>query len=109
MSKKIPCDEFVAQLADRAEEGDGEAGGKIVTILRCWRAGYTRAEIVKAGFNRTTVYRQVGDYEKLRKAPAKSYYGFELYEARVQRLMQRKKLTREQAIEKIAELDINND
>lgn len=110
MSKKLPIDEFLARLADKQEEdGEDEGGGKIVTILRLWRAGYLRKEIVAAGFNRTTVYRQVGEYEKLRKAPAKSYYGFELYEARVQRLMSRKNLSREQAIEKIAEIDIDND
>lgn len=110
MANKLPVEEFLTRLADKEAEGDEEeAAGKIVTILRCWRAGYTRAEIVKAGFNRSTVYRQVGDYERWRKAPAKEYYGFELYEGRVQRIMKRKSMTRDQAIEYIAEQDINED
>jgi hypothetical protein len=106
---KISCDEFLARLADKAEEDGDEDGGKIVTILRLWRAGYLRSEIVAAGFNRSTVYRQVGDYEKLRKAPATSYYGFELYEARVQRVMARKKISRDKAIQFIADQDIDKD
>jgi hypothetical protein len=107
---KHSCEEYLARMADKQEESEGEeGGGKIVTILRLHRAGYSRAEIVKAGFNRSTVYRQVGDYEKLRKNPATSYMGFELYEGRVQRVMARKKLTREKAIQYIAEQDIDND
>jgi hypothetical protein len=108
-NKKITCEEYLARLADRAEEGEEEGSGKIVTILRLYRAGYTRSEIVKAGFNRSTVYRQCGEYEKLRRAPATSYYGFELYEARVQRVMKKKGLTRDKAIEFITEQDIKND
>jgi hypothetical protein len=107
---KISCEEYLTRMADKQEEeGDEEGSGKIVTILRLHRAGYSRPEIVAAGFNRSTVYRQVGDYEKLRKAPATSYMGFELYEARVQRVMKKKNISREKAIEFITEQDINND
>jgi hypothetical protein len=108
--KKMSAEEYLARMADKQEEeGEEEGSGKIVTILRLHRAGYSRAEIVAAGFNRSTVYRQVGDYEKLRKAPATSYMGFELYEARVQRVMKKKNISREKAIEFITEQDINND
>lgn len=106
---KISCEEYLARMADGDSEDGEEGGGKIVTILRLHRAGYSRVEIVAAGFNRSTVYRQVGELEKLRKAPATSYYGFELYEARVQRVMHRKGLTRDQAINYITDQDIEND
>jgi hypothetical protein len=111
MSKsKLSIEEWFAKQADAEGEDLGTEemeGGKIYNILRAWRAGYSRKDIIAFGFNKTTVYRQVGEFEKLRKAPAMSMFGFELYEARILRLMNRKKnpLTRDEAITKIAEMD----
>lgn len=110
---KMPIGEYLAQLADnaeaQAEEGDedGEGHGKIWHILKCYTRGYSRVDIVKAGFNRSTVYRQVGEYDKLRKAPATHYQGFEVFEMRVKRLMGTKKITREKAVEIIYAKDLD--
>lgn len=110
-SKKMPIEEFMAREADKLEEmaegeGEGEGPGKIVQILRLYTAGYSPKEIIKAGFNKSTVYRQTGELKKLKAAPALKMHGFELYEARVQRLMSRKNLSRDQAVEEIALKDL---
>jgi len=111
--KRISIEEFLARQADRDAENvddeDGEGSGKIVTILRLWREGYTRSEIVKAGFNRSTVYRQVGDFERWRTAPQTHYMGFELYEARILRVMKKKGMTRDEAAQYIADQDLDKD
>lgn len=85
---------------------EGEEGGKIHCILTLHIKGFSNMEIVEAGFNKSTVYRQVGEYKKLKKAPAVEYQGFPIYEARVRRVMQSKGLTREKAISYIDKMDI---
>jgi hypothetical protein len=107
---KMPIEDYLAKLEEQVEEGgeDGEGAGKIFKILKLYIAGYERTEIVKAGFNRTTVYRQVGEYEKLKSAPATHYQGFPVFETRVQRVMQRKNMTREEAVEFIMQKDLND-
>ena len=111
-SKRIPIEEYLARLADNSESDDlenstedSEGPGKIVMILRLFTQGYSRKEIISAGYNKSTVYRQTGEFMKLKKAPALKMHGFELYEARVQRLMARKNLSRNEAVEIIAEKD----
>lgn len=85
---------------------EGEEGGKIHAILTLHIKGFSNVEIVEAGFNKSTVYRQVGEYKKLKKAPATQYQGFPIYEARVQRVMKSKNCTREKAIQYIDKMDI---
>lgn len=110
-SRKMPIDEYIAKLTggdDSDDDGDGEEKegfGKIEMILRLWKKGYTRKEIVGAGFNKSTVYRQTGEYDKLNGGPVKSYYGLEAYEGRIQRVMRTKSLSRDKAADYIAELD----
>jgi hypothetical protein len=111
-SKRMPILDYIAKLDGDDEEGEGESEnedggeGKIKRILRLYIAGYSRSEIVKeAGFNPSTVYRQTAEYNKLKKAPALKMQGFDLYEARILRMMSNKKVTREKAIEIIAEKD----
>lgn len=111
-SKRIPIEEYIARLQEANEESeleegteDSEGPGKIVMILRLFTQGYSRKEIISVGYNKSTVYRQTGEFMKLKKAPALKMHGFELYEARVQRLMARKNLSRNEAVEIIAEKD----
>jgi hypothetical protein len=85
---------------------DGEEGGKIHAILTLHIKGFSNVEIVEVGFNKSTVYRQVGEYKKLKKAPATHYQGFPIYEARIQRVMKSKNCTREKAIAFIDKSDI---
>lgn len=92
-------------IADFQEE---EEGGKIENILALYVAGVPPLKIIELGFNKTTVYRQTGELKKLQKGPAVQYYGFELYEARIQRIMSAKKVTREAAVNLIAGLDISD-
>ncbi len=107
---KLDIHEFIAQLtgADAEDEGEGEQPGKIWMILKLFTKGYWRTEIVAAGFNRSTVYRQTGEYTKLLKGECKTYQGFEVYEGRVQRTMKRKKMTREEAVAWIAAKDLED-
>lgn len=90
------------------EESEVE-GGKIESILMLHAKGFTNKEIVEAGFNKSTVYRQVGELKKLQKAPAMQYYGHDLFEAKVQRVMKSKKLTHAKATEfilgKVSEIE----
>lgn len=110
---KMPIEDYIAQLdgeneGDGDSEGDtGEAGkGKIWHILKLYIRGYLRVDIVAAGYNRSTVYRQCGEYDKLRKAPATHYQGFEVFEMRVKRLMSAKKISREDAVKLIYAKDM---
>lgn len=105
--KLMPIDKYINKMLESADE-DGEGGGKIYQILKLHIAGYERKDIIAAGYNRTTVYRQIGEYEKLRKAPATHYQGFAVFETRVQRVMQRKGITREQAVEFIMQKDLED-
>lgn len=92
---------------DTVEETDEEeGGGKIVNILKLFMKGFTPKEIVAQGYNKSTVYRQTGELKKLQKGPALTYYGHDLYEARIQRVMAAKKLSRVKAIEHITKADI---
>lgn len=91
---------------DGENEEDEEGGGKIAAIMALYVAGVPRRYIISVlGFNKTTVYRQTGEFEKLKKAPALKFHGYELYEARILRLMASKKLSRDKAIARIEELD----
>jgi len=108
---KQPISEFINQLEEKiaeAGEEDDEAGkGKIWFILKCYIRGYSRSTIVnEAGFNRSTVYRQCGEYDKLRRAPATHYQGFEVFESRVRRIMSAKGLNREEAVKVIYQKDL---
>lgn len=112
---KLDINEYIARLADsaeeKAEEGEGEEDekGKIWHILHLHIKGYSNGEIINlAGFNKNTCYRQIGEYEKLKTAPAKSYQGFEIYEARLQRIMSRKKMSRDKAMQYLAEKDLES-
>ena len=102
-SKKLPeIHDFIEEMSEESEFPEG----KIEAILALWIKGYTCKDIVSAGYNKSTVYRQVGDYEKMKKAPMMSYYGHELYEGRIQRLMSAKKISRDKAVEMIAKADL---
>jgi len=101
--KKLPnIESYIEQLF----EEEGEDGGKIVMILKLYIKGYSRKEIIQAGFNKVTVYRQTREYEKMKAAPQLEYYGYEVFEGRVQRLMKAKGLTREQAVETLMAKDL---
>lgn len=117
-SRKMPILDYIAKLdgdtedsEGETEEGDGE--GKVKRIIRLYNAGYTKSEICTpiekggAGFNRSTTYRQCAEFDKLRKAPALTFgtTGFQLYEARLLRMMSSKKISREEAAAIIAEKD----
>ena len=116
-SRKLPIQEYIAKLdgEDEAGEGDGEdeGEGKIKRIIRLFVAGYSPKEICTpwekggAGFNKSTTYRQTGEFKKQKSAPLLTFgtTGFTVYEARVQRMMANKKITREKAEEIIAEKD----
>lgn len=83
-----------------------EEGGKVKQILFLYVKGFTPQEIIAYGYNRTTVYRQTNDYKKLRKAPALEYMGYELFESRVRRYMQAKKVTRDKAVDVLIAKDL---
>lgn len=87
------------------EDSEDEAG-KVKEILLLYTKGFEPKEIVAYGYNRTTVYRQTGDYKKLRKAPALQYMGFELFETRVRKYMAAKKVTRDKAVDALMEKDL---
>lgn len=108
---KKPIEEYLAELqGDLEPETEFEEGGrgKIWFILKLYIRGYERKDIVAAGYNRSTVYRQCGEYEKLRKAPATEYQGFEIFESRVKRVMSRRKLDRDAAVSYIFEQDLGD-
>lgn len=106
--KALPeINEYLAQRADeQAEEGEEGGGGKIETILMLYVKGYAPKDIIKAGFNKSTVYRQTRQYDQLRKGPITEYYGQIGYEARILRVMKNKKMTREEAVEYITGKDL---
>lgn len=86
------------KVLDSMEEGEEEVeGGKIANILFLFTKGFTKKQIVDQGFNRSTVYRQVKELEKLQKAPVMEYYGYEVFEAKVQRMAKAKGITRDAA------------
>lgn len=91
---------------EAVENGELDEEGKIASILYLWVAGVPRKEIIAMGFNKTTVYRQVGEFEKLKKAPALEYYGYELFESRVQKVIKAKKLDRKAAVEFLLNKDL---
>lgn len=99
--------ENILGLDDEDSEGEGDEGGKIANILRLYTKGIKKRDIVAYGFNKSTVYRQTGELDKYKKAPALKYFGHDLYEARILRLMQAKKLTRDKAVAQIASMDLN--
>jgi hypothetical protein len=112
---KKPIDQFFAELDGQEDDGEGDAAdaadeghGKIWHILKAYIAGYERKDIVAYGYNPSTVYRQTGEYDKLRKAPATHYQGFEVFESRVQRIMRAKKLDRKKAVEYIYAKDLED-
>lgn len=90
----------VLEEIEEVNEG-GEEGGKIQNILYLFNQGFTKKQIVDAGYNRSTVYRQVRELEKLQKAPALEYYGYPLFEAKVQQLAKRKGITRDAAYKQL--------
>lgn len=47
-----------------------EGKGVIECILDLWKAGHSRPEIIKMGYNKSTVQRQVGEYLKAQKEGA---------------------------------------
>jgi hypothetical protein len=104
-AKKLPeINDFIDSIIEEGEE----EGGKIKMILTLYIKGYSRKDIIAVGYNKTTVYRQTGELEKLRKAPAIQYYGFELFEARLQRVMKAKGMTREEAFDLVSSQDIDS-
>lgn len=118
---KIDIPEYVKSLSEAGEDEDGEeietgeeeGQGKIWHILKCYVRGYDKKTIAAYGRDNNawataTVYRQCGEYDKLRKAPATHYQGFEVFESRVRRIMSAKKLNREQAVEYIYSKDLED-
>lgn len=114
---KMPIEEYVKSLSEIDEdeeesaEGEEEGHGKIWHILKCYTRGYSKKDIAHYGkeykaWAAATVYRQCGEYDKLRKAPATHYQGFEVFESRVRRIMSAKKLSREKAVEYIYGKDL---
>lgn len=114
---KLPIEEAVARLADKLEEAAEESGdedqgkGKIWHILKLFTMGYEKKDIARYGketnsWSPVTVYRQAGEYEKLRKAPATHFQSFEIFEMRVKRIMAAKKFNREAAVEYIYSKDL---
>lgn len=106
--KKSPK-KAIEDVLEAVQEDGEETGGKIAQILLLWAKNYTRKDIVKAGFNRSTVYRQVAEFEKMKKAPVMSYFGHDMYEGRIQRVMATKKMSRDAAVKFIASKDIESD
>lgn len=112
--KRIPIEEALARLedeiAEKCDDGEGEPSeqgfGKIYKIIRLYNMGYTRSEIVKVGFNRSTVYRQTGEFKELKTGNRRTMCGIELYEARIERIMRIRKIAREEAIQVIADKDL---
>lgn len=49
-----------------------EGEGKIEAIIRLHQQGYSNAQIIEAGYNKSTVGRQVGEYKKRTKETAKN-------------------------------------
>lgn len=118
-SKRLPIEEFFTRLEDKLaeqeEQGEGEENGKgkIWHILKAYTAGYEAKEIARYGrdtnsWSPVTVYRQTREYKNLREKPATHYQGFEVFESRVARLIARKGMTREQAVEHIYEKDLES-
>lgn len=87
------------------EMGEEEGEGKIKSILKLYTKGFTRKEIIQAGFNKTTVYRQTGEFNKLKKAPVMDFFGYEMFERRVLRIMASKKISRDKAVELLMSKD----
>lgn len=75
-----------------------DVDGKVNQIVALAAAGYTPLEIIAEGYNRNTVYIQVGMYTKLRNAPVFDYQGQDAFEARIQAYMRRKKCDRKTAL-----------
>lgn len=82
---------------DGEDESEVEGGGKIANILYLHSKGFSKKQIVDAGYNKSTVYRQVGHLVKMQSAPALDYYGYDLFEAKVQRYAKSKGITRDAA------------
>lgn len=86
-----------------------EGAGKIAAILALYTAGVPKGMIIKnCGFNKVTVYRQCGELDKLKKAPALHFHGYELFEIRVQKYMKAKKVDRKTAVNALIEKDTNS-
>ena len=96
----------IKEFREAMEESGEMEGGKIENILSLYLAGVPPKEIINLGFNKTTVYRQTGEVKKMRKAPVLKYYGFEMYEARIQRLMSTRKVSRDKAVDMITASDL---
>lgn len=47
-----------------------EGVGKVAAILRLHEAGHSNDQIIAAGYNKSTVYRQVSEYKKRKKLQA---------------------------------------
>lgn len=111
-SKRMSIEEFIAKVEQKQEEsGDDEEGegmGKIAMILKLYVQGYSKKEIVKSGYNKSTVYRQCKEYDNLHKAPITKFHGYDVYEGRIQRIMKNKGFTREQAAEWISAKDLED-
>lgn len=103
---KMPIEDYLEKLAEEGEVE--EEGGVIAQILALYIKGYSRKDIVKAGYNKSTVYRQTGEFNKMKKGPVMSYFGHDMYEARVQRLMKAKGYNRAKAIEVISTKDLES-
>jgi len=105
-AKKLPpISEILNEEGD--EEGEeGLEGGKIKAILTLWIKGYSRKDIIAAGFNKSTTYRQIGEYERLKNAPATQYQGFQIFEGRVQAIMKAKHVSRQDAVKMIMKKDL---
>lgn len=83
------------------EEGlePGEGGGKIEAILLLHSKGFSKKEIVEAGFNKSTVYRQVNELEKLQQKPVLEYFGHTAYAGKIARQVKGHKVSVKEAVE----------
>lgn len=97
-----------AKMDELLENADGEeeSTGLIAQILMLFTKGFAKKEIVAYGYNKSTVYRQCRELEKLKKAPALEYFGHDLFERRVQKYMKSKGVARDKAVEALIEKDV---
>lgn len=87
-------------------EGENVEGGKIRNILQLFGQGFKPKDIIALGYNKNTVYVQTNALKKLQAGPALEYYGQSTWEANVQAIMRKSKISRQDAVKKLnARLD----
>lgn len=95
-------------IIDRLYEESDEEPGLIAQILALYAKGFEPREIVAMGYNRTTVYRQTGDLKRWQKMPSLEYYGHDLFELKVRRLIA-KGMSREKAVKQLLPVEADEE